>query len=150
MKKRLTNHGYEVIFRLLTIIVYIIPLAILAITQKDKLFKDGKTSITAFSLLLIIFALFFCKKAVHKLCKLFSPMFFGSVIALVISLGIRSFTSDLVLVSLVSAVGSAAAWLPYQLSLIYSRNAYDDKGNPVKEPGMSVKEALSKFFSFWV
>lgn len=149
MGKKLTNRGYELLFRAAAIVTYAIPLIVVAIINRGRLLNSPRTTLTFFSLMLIIFFVVFAKKTIKRICKSVTPLLFGSIIAIILSLGIRSFANDIVVVAFASAIGAVCAWYPYQLSEVYARNAYDDKGNPIKEQGLTVGEATKILFSLF-
>ena len=144
--KKLTNQGKAFMWGAAAIAIYAVPLLILAIIKKDKLFMQGETALTFFSIILIIFFIAFAKKVVKALCKVLTPLGFGSLVVLVVSLGLRALMDDLFLISLASLCGAVAAWYPYQLAGVYNRNAYDQNGDVKKTVGLSFKEANEKLF----
>lgn len=144
--KKLTNQGKSIVWGAAAIAIYAVPLVILAIVKRDKLFTSGETALTFFSIMLIIFFIAFAKKVVKALCKVLTPLGFGSLIVLLVSIGLRALMDDLFIISLASFCGAVAAWYPYQIAGVYSRNAYDQNGNVKKTVGLSFTEANEKLF----
>ena len=126
--------------------MYAVPLIVLAIIKRDKLFMNGETALTFFSIMLIVFFIAFAKKIVKALTKVLTPLGFGSLIVLIVAVGLRSLMDDLVVIALASLCGAVAAWFPYQIAAVYSRNAYDANGNVLRTVGMPFKEACRKLF----
>lgn len=144
--KKLTNQGKAFMWGAAAIAIYAVPLVVLAIIKRDKLFTSGETALTFFSLMLIIFFIAFAKKIIKAICKVLTPLGFGSLIVLIVSLGLRAMMDDIFIISLASLCGAVAAWYPYQLAGVYNRNAYDQNGDVKKTVGLSFKEANEKLF----
>lgn len=144
--KKLTNQGKSWVCAVLTFVLYCIPFAVLVIMYNDKIFKNTTNQLTLFSILIIVFCLIFAKKVVKKLAFAFTPLLFGSVIGLVIVCGLQCFFDDLRLILFTSCVGSVLAWYPYQLTVVYNKHAFDEKGDVVRTTGLTLKQANSKIF----
>ena len=144
--RKLTNQGKSFVWGAAAIALYAVPLIVLAIIKRDKLFMNGETALTFFSIMLIVFFIAFAKKIVKALTKVLTPLGFGSLIVLIVAVGLRSLMDDLVVIALASLCGAVAAWFPYQIAAVYSRNAYDANGNVLRTVGMSFKEACRKLF----
>ena len=142
---KLNNKGKGVAFATLSILAYAIPLIILAIIKHDKLFKTTETALTSLSTIMLLFFVVYAKKVVKTFCKVLTPLGFGSLVILLVSLGLQSFLDDLTLISIASLVGSIVAWYPYQIATIYTENAVDKDGNI--KPTMSLREVNSRLLS---
>lgn len=141
---KLNNKGKSVVFATLSVFLYSLPLIGLAIIKSDELFKSTETALSAFSIIILLFFFFFAKKVVKSVCKVLTPLGFGSLLMFFISLGLRSFLDDLFIISLASLIGSILAWTPFQISVIFGNNIEDGNGNPL--PTITVKTAVGKFF----
>ena len=144
--KKLTNQGKSFVWGAAAIALYAVPLISLAIVKRDKLFMNGETALTFFSIMLIVFFIAFAKKIVKALTKVLTPLGFGSLVVLLVAVGLRSLMDDLYLIALASLLGSVAAWFPYQIAAVYSRNAYDQNGDVIRTAGFSFKIACRKLF----
>ena len=144
--KKLTNQGYAFAWSVFAFLIYITPLGVLAIIQKDKLFVSTGTTLTFFSCVIIVFCVIFAKRLVKMLSRALTPIGFASLVGLVLSIGIRALVDDLTLIFLASTLGAFAAWFPFQIAATYNKYAYDADGNVNKDPGMSTKECLDKMF----
>ena len=144
--KKLTNQGKSFIWGTTAIFLYTVPLVALAIIKRDKLFANGETVLSFFSILLIVFFIAFVKKIVKALIKILTPLGFGSIVVLLVAFGLRSLMDDLYLIALVSLLGSVAAWFPYKIAAFYYQNAYDEDRNVKRTVGMTFKEVCDKLF----
>lgn len=142
---KLNNKGKGVAFATLSICLYAIPLIILGIIKRDELFKTSETALSSLSVVMILFFCFFAKKVVKSFCKALTPLGFGSLVVLLVALGLKSFLDDLVTISLASIIGSVLAWYPYQIGGIFTQNEKDANGNE-KAP-LSFKQANAQLFS---
>jgi FtsH-binding integral membrane protein len=140
--KKLNNKGKGIAFAILSIFIYSIPLVVLAILNHDRLFKTTETALTTFSVVGLLFFLFFAKKVVKGFCKVLTPFGFGSLVVMIISLGIKSFLDDLFIISVYSVIGSIMAWIPYQIGQVFNDNTEEKDGKPPKT--LTVKQAFDK------
>lgn len=144
--KKLTNQGYALVWGIASVIAYALPVATIAIIERDRFFKDVGTSLTIVAILAIVCFLVFAKKLVKRLTKVLTPLWFGSLIVLAISLGIRSIANDLLLLSIVSLIASVLAWFPFQIAGVYADRSRDVNGDVIRAKGMPFKEAVGKLF----
>lgn len=142
---KLNNKGKGVAYATLSILLYSIPLIILGVIKREDLFTTAETSLTSLSVTMLIFFVVFAKKVVKGFCKALTPLGFGSLIVLLVSLGLKAFLDDLSLIATASLVGSILAWYPYQIAQVFSANNLDANGNE-KAP-LSFKQANAKLFS---
>lgn len=146
MKRKLTNQGRAVLFAALAVILYIIPFGVLIAFKWDSVFKSTKAALSLFSVTVLLFIFFFVKKVVKTLCKLLTPVGFGSLLVLIISFAISSYLQDLTIIATASVIGSVLAWYPYQISAIYSKYSKDENGDVIKAAAMDFKTANDKLF----
>lgn len=146
MKKRLTNQGLSLVWGAVALFAYAAPLISVAIVKRDKIFANGTTALTFFSVVLIVLFVIFAKKIVKRICKVLTPLWFGSLVFLLVVLGLRSLLDDLYIIALASLIGSIIAWYPYQLAGVYNKRAYDENGDVIKTRGLTFKEANAKLF----
>lgn len=149
--KNLTNQGKAFCFAFLSILLYSIPLIVLAIIKSDDLFKTTETALSFFSVVLLLCFIFFAKRVVKSLCKALTPLGFGSIIILLVSLGLKSFLDDLSLIAVASLIGACLSWYPYQIFIIYNKVAYNEDGTVKKSETLTFKEAHNQLFniSIW-
>ena len=143
MKRKLTNQGKAAVYATVALLLYIVPFIIVMIYHREKIFKSPKAALSLFSITALCFVLFFLKNLVKTLCKILTPIGFGSLIALLVSLAL---TSYLTLIATASVIGSVLAWYPYQLAATYSRHSKDENGDVIKAAGMDFKTANDKLF----
>lgn len=146
MKRKLTNQGRAVLFAVLAVILYIIPFGVLIGFKWDSVFKSTKAALSLFSVTVLLFIFFFVKKVVKTLCKLLTPIGFGSLLVLIISFAISSYLQDLTIIATASVIGSVLAWYSYQISSIYSKYSKDENGDVIKAAAMDFKTANDKLF----
>lgn len=146
MKRKLTNQGKAAVYAAIALLLYIVPFIIVMIYHREKIFKSPKAALSLFSITALCFVLFFLKNLVKTLCKILTPIGFGSMIALLISLALTSYLTDLTLIATASVIGSVLAWYPYQLAATYSRHSKDENGDVIKAVGMDFKTANDKLF----
>lgn len=146
--KTYTNRAKAFLFGLIAGLFYIIPLVITAIINGEKLFKDTGTSLTFFSVLLIIFFVIFAKKLVKKICGAVTIVGFTSIIMLVLSIAIKNIVDQLFIISVASVIGSVLAWLPTRIANEFFKNAKADNGD--LRADLSVKQVLHNIFGFAV
>lgn len=149
-KRKMTNQGKALFWSLIAIFVFVAPLAALAIKNSDKLLKTPETTLTFFSIALIVLFLVFAKKVIKALCKVLTAPFFGCLVGFLICLGLKALTSDLTLIFAAGLLGSALAWAPFQIAGLYNKCAEEDKANGNRVAGYTLKELLAKFFTFSV
>lgn len=142
---KLNNKGKGVAFATLSILVYAIPLIILAVIKRDELFKTTETALSSLSVIMLLFFIIYAKKVVKSFCKVLTPLGFGSLVILLVSLGLKSFLDDLTLIAIASIVGSIIAWYPYQIATIYNENILDKDGNELQT--LTLQEANAKLLS---
>lgn len=147
-KKTLTNKGKSVIFSVLAVVLYAIPLVVMAIINKDKLFKNAETSLTFLSVGLIIAFVLFAKKVVKKICNITTIGVFGSLVVLIVSLALKNFLDEIYLISLTSLIGALIAWYPTQISRVYNKYALTDDGKPRND--ITFKQANKLLFGFFI
>lgn len=141
---RLNNKGKGIVFAILSIFLYSIPLVVLAIINKDRLLNSPKTTLTTFSIVGLLFFFFFAKKVVKGFCKVLTPLGFGSIVVLLVSLALNNVLSDLVTISTYSLIGSVLAWIPYQISAVFVE--YSAKNHEKETEPLTVKQACVKMF----
>lgn len=145
---KLTNKGKALMWSITAVLVYSIPLIILALTHTDKIFKSASTTLTFFSIVIIVLFVIFAKKAVKAICKVTTGLVFASLVGLVLAIGLRSLADDLILIFAVSLFGAVLAWLPLQLTGIYNGLSKNADGTPNTANGISVIEAIKMQFAF--
>ena len=144
--KKLTNQGWSFVWALIAFFAYAIPVTIIAIIEKDRFFADVGTSLTLVSIIAIVLFLVFCKKLVKRICGFLTPLWFGSLVILFISIGIKKIAQDLELIAITSLVASVIAWFPFQMASVYGDRAKDQNGDVIREEGMPFKVAVGKLF----
>lgn len=123
-----TNKAKAVLAGAIALLLYIIPLAVLAIIYRDRLFKDAGSSLTLFSMLIIIFGIVFAKKLVKQICGVITVAGFASLVMLILSLVIRTFVDDLFTIALGSIIGSILAWYPTKVAHTFSEYSKTEDG----------------------
>lgn len=146
MKRKLTNQGKAAVYAAIAVLLYLIPFAVVLIYNREKVFKTPQAALSLFSITAILFVLFFVKKLVKTLCEILTPIGFGSLIALLVSMALTSYLTDLTLIATASVIGSALAWYPYQIAATYSRYSKDGNGDVIKAAGMDFKTVNDKLF----
>lgn len=146
MKRKLTNQGKAVISAAIAVVLYLIPIGVLVAFKWDSVLKSPHAALSLFSVTVLLFVFFFLKKVVKTLCKLLTPVGFGSLVVLLVSLAINSYLNDLTIIATASVIGSVLAWYPYQLAAVYSRYSRDEHGDVIKAAGMDFKTANDKLF----
>lgn len=139
-----TNRAKSIFFALLACVAYSIPLIICAIINSEKLFKDTGTSLTFFSVLLIIFFIIFAKKLVKKICGAVTVVGFASIVMLILSVAVRNLVDQLYIISIASVIGAVLAWLPTQIATVFSKYSKDNKG--VLKADLTLKDVLQQLF----
>ncbi len=143
-----TNRAKALLFGAIALLLYLIPLGVLAFNNRERLFANKGTGLTLFSLLIIIFILFFAKKLVKQICGVITLAGFASLIMLIISLIIKSFMDDLFIISVASLVGAILAWYPTRVATVFIDFSKDDKGNLRSD--LTLKTVNNIIFGFFV
>ena len=143
-----TNRAKAVGFAVIALICYLIPLVIMAIYNRDKLFKDTGTSLTFFSIIAIVFTIFFAKKLVKQICGVITVAGFASLVMVILSIALKSFMDDLFIISLASLVGAVLAWYPTQVATTFNTYAKDENGRPKAD--MTVKDVNNILFGLFI
>lgn len=139
-----TNRAKAILFAIIAGVAYAIPLAICAIINSEKLFKDTGTSLTFFSVLLIIFFVIFAKKLVKKICGAVTVIGFASIVMLILSVAVRNLIDQLYIISIASVIGAVLAWLPTQIATVFAKYSKDDKG--ALKADLTLKDVLQQLF----
>lgn len=126
--KKYSNRAKAILFTGIALLLYLIPLTILAILNRERLFKEAGTSLTFFSILIIIFFVIFAKKLVKQICGIITVAGFASIVMLLLSVAIRSFVDDLFMISVVSLIGAVLAWYPTRVAQTFNEFAKDENG----------------------
>lgn len=148
MKKNVSNKAKAVAFGAIAFVLYLIPLAILAIYNRDKLFKDSSTSLTFFSILIIVFIIFFAKKLVKRICGVVTIAGFASLVMVILSVALKSFMDDLFMISVCSLIGAVLAWYPTRIAGVFSEYAKDQNGK--LRADLTVKDVNNIIFGLFV
>ena len=146
MKRKLTNQGKAVVSAAIAVILYLIPFGVLIVFKWDSVFKSPHAALSLFSITALLFVFFFVKKLVRTLCRLLTPVGFGSLMVLLVSLAINSYLKDLTIIATAGVIGSVLAWYPYQLASVFSKHSRDENGNVIKAAGMDLKTANDRLF----
>lgn len=146
MKRKLTNQGKAVVSAAIAVILYLIPFGVLIAFKWDSVLKSPHAALSLFSITALLFVFFFVKKLVRTLCRLLTPVGFGSLMVLLVSLAINSYLKDLTIIATASVIGSVFAWYPYQLASVFSKHSRDENGNVIKAAGMDFKTANDSLF----
>lgn len=147
-KKTYTNRAKALGFAVISLLLYLTPLIILAIYNREKLFKDASTGLTFFSVLIIIFALVFAKKLVKQVCGVITIAGFVSLVMLILSVAIKSFVDDLFIISVASLIGSVLAWYPTRIATVFNDFSKDDSGK--LRADLTVKDVNNIIFGLFV
>ena len=147
-KRIYSNRAKAICFGAIALILYLIPLTVLAIYNWDRLFVDKGTGLTLFAVLIIIFFLFFAKKLVKQICGVITLAGFASLIMLIVSLVIKTFVDDLFIISVASLIGAVLAWYPTQVATVFNDFSKDDKGNLRSD--LDVKTVNNIIFGFFI
>lgn len=126
--KKYSNRLKAIAFGAIAFVLYIIPLTVLVILNSDRIFKNTGTSLTFFSIIIIVFVLFFAKKLVKKICGIVTIAGFASLIMLILSVALKSFLDDLFIISIASLIGSVLAWYPTRVAQAFSEYDKDENG----------------------
>lgn len=145
--KKSTNQGKAVFWGGIAVVIYAIPLIVLAILKSDQLFSTPGTGLTFFSVAILFCFVLFAKKVVSALTKVFTKIGFWSIFFFLIVLAIQSFVNMLVSVAIANLCSAVLAWYPMQISGIYNQYAYDENGEVLTDRGMTFKEANAKFLN---
>lgn len=143
----MTNKTRSLIFALLTVVAYSIPLIIFAFLNKELFLSEPTTSLTLFAVVGIILFLVFAKKVVSQICSVISPGIFFPLIAMFLCFALGDFLLTLTEIFKYAFLGGLASWLPYQIMRVYEQHAYNDDGSVKQEKGYTVKEALSLLYN---
>lgn len=147
-KKKATNRAKALAFALIALLCYLIPLVIMAIYNRDKLFKDTGTSLTFFSILIIVFFVFFAKKLVKQICGVITVAGFVSLVMVILSVALKSFMDDLLTISLASLVGAILSWYPTRIAGTFNDFAKDDNGKLRSD--LTVKDVNNIIFGLFI
>lgn len=134
-----TNRAKAWGFTAIAVGCYALPLIVLACVRHDELFKDSGTSLSFFAMLLIVFFLVFCRKAIKRICEVTTVAGFTSAIILVVSLTCQGLFDNLFIISVCSIIGAVLAWYPTQIARIFSKHAMTDDGK--LRTDLTVKQA---------
>lgn len=147
-KKSLTNKGKGVLWYALAVLLYAIPLIVLAIINKDKLFKNAETGLTFFSVAIILAFVIFAKKIVKKICAITTVGVFGSLVVLIISVALKNFVGDIYYIALASLIGALLAWYPTQIGRVFNQYALNEDGSLRND--LTFKQANKLLFGFFI
>lgn len=126
--RKYSNKAKAILFTSIALLLYLIPIVVIAIINKDRLFKETGTSLTFFSVLCLVFFLIFAKKLVKQICGVITIAGFASIVMLVLSLAIKSLVDNLMLISIASIIGATLAWYPTKVAQIFSECSKDQNG----------------------
>lgn len=143
-----SNRAKAILFTGIALLLYLIPLVILAIINRERLFKEAGTSLTLFSILIIIFFVIFAKKLVKQICGVITVAGFASIVMLLLSVAIRSFVDDLFMISIVSLIGAVLAWYPTRVAQTFNEFAKDENGK--LRADLTLKEVNNILFGITV
>lgn len=146
--KTYTNRAKALLFGAIALLLYLIPLGALALYNRERLFADKGTGLTLFSLIIIIFILFFAKKLVKQICGVITVAGFASLIMLIVSLVIKTFVDDLFIISVASLIGAVLAWYPTKVATVFIDFSQDDKGNLRSD--LTLKTVNNIIFGFFI
>ena len=143
----MTNKTRSLIFAILSVICYGIPLLIYAFLNKEVFFAEPTTSLTIFAVVGIIILLIFAKKIVSSICSVISPGIFFPLIAMFICFALGDFLTTLFSIFKWAFVGGVCAWYPYQIMRVYEQFAYNQDGTLNTAKGLSFKEANKRLYA---
>lgn len=148
MARTYTNRAKALLFGFVAVLLYLIPLVVLAILNWERLTENKGTGLTLFSVLIIVFFLFFAKKLVKQICGVITIAGFASLVMIILSLILKSFMDDLFIISIASLIGAVLAWYPTQVATVFNDFAKDDKGNLRSD--LNLKTVNNVIFGFFI
>lgn len=147
-KKKATNRAKALLFGAIALLLYLIPLTVLAIYNRERLFADKGAGLTFFSILIIIFFIFFAKKLVKQICGVITIAGFVSLVMVVLSVALKSFMDDLYVISLASLIGAVLSWYPTRVASTFSTYAKNEDGSLRSD--LTVKDVNNIIFGIFI
>lgn len=143
----MTNKTRSIIFAILSVICYAIPLLIFALLNKELFFKEPTTALTLFAVVGIVIVLFFAKKVISAVCSVISPGIFFPLIAMFLCFALGDFLLTLFEIFKWAFAGGILAWYPYQIMRVYEQFSYNQDGTLNTAKGLSFKEANKRLYA---